>query len=42
MTAWDGGITKAQVKALGDNRYFHYFDCSDDIMGVYTCKNCTL
>ena len=35
------GITKRQEVFEGGDRYIHYFDQSNDFMGVYTHENLT-
>lgn len=32
-------MTKEQEEHWGDDEYFHYLDCGDGSMNVYTCQN---
>lgn len=41
----EGGITNGHKETFGPDRYIHYLNCSDGLIGFYICQNlsdCTL
>lgn len=34
----EAGITEGHEETSGGHVFAHYFDCSDDFMGIYICK----